>query len=168
MSTVKEIETKKASAAPVKVTVQHDKEEEDDGSSDDSSIGDTHGSWIRRRRLDGALNRVPLGFYSKIWNILESCHAIVIVDDKRLETSLTQEMTSGEMKFALVVESVLNSVPEPEYRQMLVEALCVVSMIVENQVCVVFLIYFLGDFLNLHFNRKLFMILICIAINYCR
>ena len=43
-------------------------------------------------------------------------------------------MTSGEMKFALVVESVLNSVPEPEYRQMLVEALCVVSMIVENQV----------------------------------
>ena len=44
-------------------------------------------------------------------------------------------MTSGEMKFALVVESVLNSVPEPEYRQMLVEAICVVSMIVENQVC---------------------------------
>ena len=44
------------------------------------------------------------------------------------------QMTSGEMKFALVVESVLNSVPEPEYRQMLVEALCVVSMIVENQV----------------------------------
>ena len=43
-------------------------------------------------------------------------------------------MTSGEMKFALVVESVLNSVPEPEYRQMLVEALCVVSMFVENQV----------------------------------
>ena len=43
-------------------------------------------------------------------------------------------MTSGEMKFALVVESVLNSVPEPEYRQMLVEALCVVSMVVENQV----------------------------------
>ena len=43
-------------------------------------------------------------------------------------------MTSDEMKFALVVESVLNSVPEPEYRQMLVEALCVVSMVVENQV----------------------------------
>ena len=46
-------------------------------------------------------------------------------------------MTSGEMKFALVVESVLNSVPLPEYRQMLVEALCVVSMIVENQVRIV-------------------------------
>ena len=50
-------------------------------------------------------------------------------------------MTSGEMKFALVVESVLNSVPEPEYRQMLVEALCVVSMIVENQVCLRFVVY---------------------------
>ena len=32
-------------------------------------------------------------------------------------------MTSGEMKFALEVESVLNAVPEPEFRQLLVEAL---------------------------------------------
>ena len=55
-----------------------------------------------------------------------------MLGDNRL--SLFLQMTSGEMKFALVVESVLNSVPEPEYRQMLVEALCVVSMIVENQV----------------------------------
>ena len=95
MSTVKEIETQKVSKAQIKTNVQQNKEEEDDESSDDSSIGDTHGSWIRRRRLDGALNRVPLGFYSKIWNILESCHAIVIVDDKRLETSLTQEVSIG-------------------------------------------------------------------------
>ena len=33
------------------------------------------------------------------------------------------QMTSGEMKFALEVESVLNAVPEPEFRQLLVEAL---------------------------------------------
>merc|ERR1719266_2235600 len=132
-STVNKLDTSRKEPQNINVT-QHEEVDNDDDSSDDSSLGDTHGSWIRRRRLDGALNRVPLGFYSKIWNILESCHAIVIVDDKRLETSLTQEMTSGEMKFALVVESVLNSVPLPEYRQMLVEALCVVSMIVENQV----------------------------------
>ena len=65
-------------------------------------------------------------------------------------------MTSGEMKFALVVESVLNSVPEPEYRQMLVEALCVVSMIVENQVCLRFVVYIFDFFLiRFYFNRKL-------------
>lgn len=32
---------------------------------------DRHGQWLRRRRLDGALNRVPNGFYVKIWNLLE-------------------------------------------------------------------------------------------------
>ena len=30
-----------------------------------------HGHWQRRRRLDGALNRVPPDFYSDVWHILE-------------------------------------------------------------------------------------------------
>ena len=34
-------------------------------------------------------------------------------------------MTSGEMKFALEVESVLNTVPEPDFRQLLVETLII-------------------------------------------
>ena len=29
------------------------------------------GHWIRRRRLDGALNRVPPDFYPNVWHILE-------------------------------------------------------------------------------------------------
>ncbi|OBS58175.1 hypothetical protein A6R68_10690 [Neotoma lepida] len=29
------------------------------------------GQWQRRRRLDGALNRVPIGFYQKVWKILQ-------------------------------------------------------------------------------------------------
>ena len=95
-STIKKIETEPPTEPSIKIDIPENIEEEDDASSDDSSIGDTHGSWIRRRRLDGALNRVPLGFYSKIWNILESCHAIVIVDNKRLEHSLTQEVSSKE------------------------------------------------------------------------
>jgi hypothetical protein len=32
-----------------------------------------------------------------------------------LPQSLTQEMTSGELKFALAVETVLNTIPQPEY-----------------------------------------------------
>ena len=32
---------------------------------------DRHGQWQRRRRLDGALNRVPRDFYKSVWHILE-------------------------------------------------------------------------------------------------
>ena len=35
------------------------------------------------------------------------------------------QMTKREIKFALMVEAVLNRIPEPEYRQLLVEALIV-------------------------------------------
>lgn len=29
------------------------------------------GQWQRRRRLDGALNRVPMGFYQQVWKVLQ-------------------------------------------------------------------------------------------------
>jgi len=41
-------------------------------------------------------------------------------------------MTAGEVKFALCVESVLNKIPQPEYRQLLVEAIMILSQIVEH------------------------------------
>ena len=44
--------------------------EGDSDENDDSNL-DKHGQWIRRRRLDGSLNRVPIGFYSKVWTSLE-------------------------------------------------------------------------------------------------
>ena len=37
--------------------------------SEDSE--DRQGQWLRRRRLDGSLNRVPVGFYAQIWKVLE-------------------------------------------------------------------------------------------------
>lgn len=40
-------------------------------------------------------------------------------------------MTPGEIKFALNVEQVLNSVPQPEYRQLMVEALMVLTLLNE-------------------------------------
>ena len=39
---------------------------------------DRHGQWLRRRRLDGALNRVPSGFYTKIWSVLEKVSVVVL------------------------------------------------------------------------------------------
>nr|XP_002736188.1 PREDICTED: phosphorylase b kinase regulatory subunit alpha, liver isoform-like [Saccoglossus kowalevskii] len=89
------------------------------------------GQWLRRRRLDGALNRVPVGFYEKLWKVLEKCQGLSI-EGHMLWQGMTSEMTAGEFKFALSVETVLNRVPQPEYRQLLVEALMVMSLIVEN------------------------------------
>ncbi|KAG8238507.1 hypothetical protein J437_LFUL017806 [Ladona fulva] len=41
-------------------------------------------------------------------------------------------MTPGELKFALAVEAVLNTIPQPEYRQLIVEALMVLTLVVEH------------------------------------
>uniref|UniRef100_A0A8C4V861 Phosphorylase b kinase regulatory subunit n=1 Tax=Falco tinnunculus TaxID=100819 RepID=A0A8C4V861_FALTI len=83
------------------------------------------GQWQRRRRLDGALNRVPVGFYQNVWKVLQKVSAFV---------SPSSQMTPGEMKFAVHVESVLNRVPQPEYRQLLVEAILVLTMLVDMEV----------------------------------
>ncbi|KAL0839448.1 hypothetical protein ABMA28_016161 [Loxostege sticticalis] len=102
------------------------------GTMDDTPIAepDRQGQWLRRRRLDGALNRVPRDFYPRVWGVLEKCQGLVI-QGKVLQPNLTQEMTSGELKFALAVETVLNSIPQPEYRQLVVEALMVLTLVVE-------------------------------------
>lgn len=41
----------------------------DENSEDTES--DRQGQWLRRRRLDGALNRVPRDFYPRVWVVLE-------------------------------------------------------------------------------------------------
>lgn len=44
------------------------------------------------------------------------------------------QMTAGEIKFAVQVESVLNHVPQPEYRQLLVESVMVLGLIADVDV----------------------------------
>ncbi|XP_026234433.1 phosphorylase b kinase regulatory subunit alpha, liver isoform isoform X1 [Anabas testudineus] len=91
------------------------------------------GQWLRRRRLDGAINRVPVGFYQKVWKILQKCHGLSI-DGYVLPSSTTREMTAGEIKFAVQVESVLYHVPQPEYRQLLVETVMVLGLVADVDV----------------------------------
>uniref|UniRef100_A0A8C7UXI4 Phosphorylase b kinase regulatory subunit n=1 Tax=Oncorhynchus mykiss TaxID=8022 RepID=A0A8C7UXI4_ONCMY len=98
--------------------------------SDPVTQDSRHGQWLRRRRLDGALNRVPVGFYQKVWSILQKCDGLSIVGCI-LPASTTREMTPGEIKFAVHVETVLNRVPQPEYRQLLVEAILVLTLLAE-------------------------------------
>ncbi|XP_060531826.1 probable phosphorylase b kinase regulatory subunit alpha isoform X1 [Cylas formicarius] len=115
-----------------------------DTSSDDIEP-DRQGQWLRRRRLDGALNRVPRDFYPRVWSVLERCHGIEIAG-KVLPQTLTQEMTPGELKFALAVETVLNTIPQPEYRQLIVEALMVLTLVAEYNVAP-----FLGNIVQIEY-----------------
>ncbi|XP_036396650.1 phosphorylase b kinase regulatory subunit alpha, liver isoform isoform X1 [Megalops cyprinoides] len=91
------------------------------------------GQWLRRRRLDGAINRVPMGFYQRVWKILQKCHGLSIAGYV-LPSSTTREMTEGEIKFAVHVESVLNHVPQPEYRQLLVETIMVLTLVADLEI----------------------------------
>ncbi len=105
---------------------------EDTNEEDSDSTYGKHGAWIRRRRLDGSLNRVPVGFYSKVWMALEKCRGIQIYGYV-LYTELTREMTREEIKFALLVEEALNRIPEPEYRQVVVEACMLATLLSQNE-----------------------------------
>ena len=54
----------------------------------------------------------------------------LILNQPRTKIFILQ-MTPGELKFALCVEAALNRIPEPEYRQLVVEMLMVLSLVVE-------------------------------------
>lgn len=45
----------------------------------------------------------------------------------------SKQMTEGEIKFAVHVESVLNRVPQPEYRQLLVETIMVLTLVADME-----------------------------------
>jgi phosphorylase kinase alpha/beta subunit len=93
--------------------------------------------WWQQRQRDGALNRVPKGFYPKVWQVMQHCKGIVIGDKldrrNRLDSELLlAQMTPGEKNFALQVEHLLNNIQAPEYRQVNIEALMELAAIVEQ------------------------------------
>ncbi|GFN83950.1 phosphorylase b kinase regulatory subunit alpha, liver isoform [Plakobranchus ocellatus] len=98
----------------------------------EEELTDRQGQWLRRRRLDGSLNRVPKEFYPLLWELLHKCRGLTI-KGFALPGSLTREMTKGEFKFALQVEMVLNRIPQPEYRQMMVEAMMVLTTLAQSE-----------------------------------
>ncbi|XP_066289063.1 phosphorylase b kinase regulatory subunit beta-like isoform X2 [Branchiostoma lanceolatum] len=86
--------------------------------------------WLHRRQLDGALGRTPKDFYDKVWQILERSPAGFTVSGFHLPQQPTlSDMTLSEMNFALLVERMLGRIAQPEYRQVMVEMLMVLSTI---------------------------------------
>ncbi|XP_054626080.1 phosphorylase b kinase regulatory subunit beta isoform X2 [Dunckerocampus dactyliophorus] len=90
-------------------------------------------SWLHRRQIDGSLNRTPLGFYDRVWQILERTPDGILVAGTHLPQQPTlSDMTMYEMNFSLLVEDTLKSIVLPEYRQVVVELLMVVSIVLER------------------------------------
>jgi phosphorylase kinase alpha/beta subunit len=93
--------------------------------------------WWKQRQRDGALNRVPPGFYPRVWQVMQHCKGVVIGDKldrrNRLDSEvLLAEMTPGEKNFALRVEHLLNNIHAPEYRQVNIEALMELAAIADS------------------------------------
>ncbi|KAM8762331.1 phosphorylase b kinase regulatory subunit beta isoform X2 [Acanthopagrus latus] len=90
-------------------------------------------SWLNRRQIDGSLNRTPLGFYDRVWQILERTPNGILVAGTHLPQQPTlSDMTMYEMNFSLLVEDTLKNIVLPEYRQIIVELLMVVSIVLER------------------------------------
>ncbi|XP_029281033.1 phosphorylase b kinase regulatory subunit beta [Cottoperca gobio] len=93
----------------------------------------TSRSWLNRRQIDGSLNRTPLGFYDRVWQILERTPNGFMVAGIYLPQQPTlSDMTMYEMNFSLLVEETLKNIVLPEYRQIIVELLMVVSVVLER------------------------------------
>uniref|UniRef100_A0A803XZS5 Phosphorylase b kinase regulatory subunit n=1 Tax=Meleagris gallopavo TaxID=9103 RepID=A0A803XZS5_MELGA len=89
--------------------------------------------WLNRRQIDGSLNRTPAGFYDRVWQILERTPNGLIVAGRYLPQQPTlSDMTMYEMNFSLLVEDMLQNIDQPEYRQIIVELLMVISVILER------------------------------------
>lgn len=90
-------------------------------------------SWLNRRQIDGSLNRTPLGFYDRVWQILERTPNGIVVAGTHLPQQPTlSDMTMYEMNFSLLVEDTLKNIVLPEYRQIIVELLMVVAVVLER------------------------------------
>ncbi|XP_017281374.1 phosphorylase b kinase regulatory subunit beta isoform X2 [Kryptolebias marmoratus] len=90
-------------------------------------------SWLNRRQIDGSLNRTPLGFYDRVWQILERTpNGIVVAGSYLPQQPTLSDMTMYEMNFSLLVEDTLKNIILPEYRQIIVELLMVVSIVLER------------------------------------
>jgi len=76
------------------------------------------------------IEKLYLGFYQKVWNVLKKTPAGIIVQGHMLAQQPTlSNMTRTELNFSLLVEDMLFKIYRPEYRQIIVELLCIVNTI---------------------------------------
>ncbi|QKI88614.1 glycoside hydrolase family 15 protein [Thiomicrorhabdus xiamenensis] len=89
--------------------------------------------WHHWRKINGSIGRYPDGFYEGVWDVVNQTAGVIIGDQwnpkRRLEHSLSANMTRGEKLFQDKVDHLLNKTPVPEVRRLYYEALMVLGMI---------------------------------------
>ena len=97
-------------------------------------LGEGIADWAEWRKRQGAVIKLPDEFCRQIWEDLGQCAGIVIGDrldaHNRLDSAFVRaDMTAGERNFARLIEDRLNRIQSYEYRQLVTEALSVLSRI---------------------------------------
>jgi phosphorylase kinase alpha/beta subunit len=88
--------------------------------------------WLAWRQHHGVIDRRPINFYANTYRLFRHAQGLVIGDKlerrNRMDSQVVlSDMTAGEKSFALWLEHLLNRVHSPEYRQLNIEALNVLS-----------------------------------------
>ncbi|KAI8907934.1 glycosyl hydrolases family 15-domain-containing protein [Gorgonomyces haynaldii] len=96
------------------------------------SIMPSGGRWIRRRKNDGAVNRVPSNFYPQVWKVLSKTKGINVGSGFLPSDPTISVSTPEEFNFALQVENLLDNFRDPAERQVAVECLVVISRVEER------------------------------------
>ena len=92
-------------------------------------VPNSSGRWLRRRKNDGSLNRVPSKFYPRVWRILSRAAGFRIGSHFLPRDPIVSEKTPEEFNFALAVENFLGVILDPAERQIAVETLMVIAKI---------------------------------------
>ncbi len=100
----------------------------------DPELGDAD-NWHHWRKINGSIGRYPDGFYEGVWDIVNQTAGLVIGDQwnpkRRLDHSLSANMTRGEKLFQDMLDHLLNKTPVPEVRRLYYEALMVLGLIMQ-------------------------------------
>ncbi|EGF82837.1 hypothetical protein BATDEDRAFT_247, partial [Batrachochytrium dendrobatidis JAM81] len=128
---VKQKKTQKGSEGALSTFCALEKVEADEGGSSMACIPETFGKWLRRRKNDGALNRVPKDFYPKVWRLLNKTNGLAIGKSLLPRDPVVGEMTPEELNFALRVEALYDHIRDPAERQIAVELIVVIARIEE-------------------------------------
>jgi phosphorylase kinase alpha/beta subunit len=89
---------------------------------------------MQKRQIEGALCRVPEEFYDKVWQILRRLPGGICIQGLLLTTSnmTTTKSNQYEMDFVLLVESILAKIGSPQYRQLNVELLVIIHLLLKR------------------------------------
>ena len=83
--------------------------------------------WALWRQQAGMLSRLSSRFYKDIWYMLQQCNGLVIGDkysiQSRIGSEFTLDVTAGERSFELRIDTLLQSIEAPDYRQLNIEVL---------------------------------------------